>query len=273
MKRLIILCCLISIFPYADFASKPKPTLLIIGDSTVKNGRGDGAGGQWGWGDLIGHYFDTARILVINKALGGTSSRTFITRGLWDEVMQQLKPGDYVLMQFGHNDGGPVNDTLRARGTVKGTGGETEEIDNLITKKHEVVHSYGWYIRKIVKEAKGKGAHPIVVTLIPRNDWKEGKIIRTPGTYRDWAITVAKEEKIPYIDLNKRLSEKLDTYGQEKVTGLFFLSRDHTHTTGEGAQLAAKLVAENIKSLKKCRLKKFLGPEPEMGVFSRYFQK
>jgi lysophospholipase L1-like esterase len=273
MKKLIILSCLICIIPFADIASKPKPTLFIIGDSTVKNGKGDGAGGQWGWGDLIGHYFNISKITLINKALGGTSSRSFITRGLWDEVLRQLKPGDYVLMQFGHNDGGPVNDTLRARGTIKGTGEETEEIDNLITKKHEVVHSYGWYIRKMVLEAKEKGAYPVVVTLIPRNDWKDGKIIRTPGSYRDWAITVAREEKVPYVDLNKSMSVKLDTYGQDKVTGLFFLSRDHTHTTGEGAQLAAKLIVESIKSLKKCRLRKFLGPEPEKEVFTRYFQK
>jgi lysophospholipase L1-like esterase len=272
MKNLIILSCLICIFPFANFASKPKPTLFIIGDSTVKNGRGDGAGGQWGWGDLIAHYFDLTRISVINKALGGTSSRSFITRGLWDEVLSQLKPGDYVMMQFGHNDGGPVNDTLRARGTMKGTGEETEEIDNLITHKHEIVHSYGWYIRKMVRDAKMKGANPVVVTLIPRNDWKDGKIIRTPGSYRDWAIRVAIEEKVPYTDLNMNMSEKLDLYGQEKVTGLFFLSRDHTHTTGEGAQLAAKLVRDGILSLKKCRLKKFLCTEPESKVFSRYFQ-
>jgi lysophospholipase L1-like esterase len=273
MKYLILLLNLTCFFPFTDHASKPKPTVFIIGDSTVKNGRGDGAGGQWGWGDLIGHYFNTSKISIINKALGGTSSRTFITRGLWDEVLQKLKPGDYVLMQFGHNDGGPVNDTLRARGTIKGTGEETEEIENLITRKHEVVHSYGWYIRKMVLEAQKKGAHPIVVTLIPRNDWKDGKIIRTPGTYCDWAISVAREEKVPYIDLNRSMSEKLDSFGQDKVTGLFFLSRDHTHTTGEGAQLAAKLVTEGVISLKQCRLKKFLGPEPEAGVFTRYFQK
>ena len=80
-----------------------------------------------------------------NRALGGTSSRTFQTKGLWEAVLKDLQKGDFVLMQFGHNDNGPMNDTLRARGTIKGVGEETEEIDNLITKQHEVVHSYGWY--------------------------------------------------------------------------------------------------------------------------------
>jgi hypothetical protein len=75
-------------------------------------------------------------------------------------------------MQFGHNDSSPVNDTLRARGTLKGIGEETEEIDNLITKQHETVHSYGWYLRKMVREAKAKGATPVIITPIPRKDWK-----------------------------------------------------------------------------------------------------
>src|SRR3954453_11350414 len=90
-----------------------KPTLYIIGDSTVKNGAGTGGGGLWGWGDFIAPYFDTIRISIENDALGGTSSRTFQTAGLWDKVLMKLKPGDYVVMQFGHNDGSPLDDTAR----------------------------------------------------------------------------------------------------------------------------------------------------------------
>ena len=164
-----------------NLQAKQKPTIFTIGDSTVKNGKGDGANGQWGWGDPFQQYFDTTKVMVKNRALGGTSSRTFQTKGLWDEVLKELKKGDFVLMQFGHNDGGAINDTLRARGTIKGVGEETEEIDNLITKQHEVVHSYGWYLRKMVREAKAKGATPVVVTPIPRNDWENGAVKRTPG--------------------------------------------------------------------------------------------
>ncbi len=110
------------------------PTLFIIGDSTVRNGQGDGKNGQWGWGDLIGVYFDSSKINVVNCALGGRSSRTFITEGHWDKVLAQLKPGDFVMMQFGHNDGGALNDDSRARGSIKGTGDESQEIDNLLTR-------------------------------------------------------------------------------------------------------------------------------------------
>src|SRR6187401_1083482 len=91
-----------------------KPTLYIIGDSTVKNGAGTGGGGLWGWGDFIAAYFDTTKIAIENDARGGTSSRTFQTTGLWDRVLTKLKPGDFVIMQFGHNDGSALDDTARA---------------------------------------------------------------------------------------------------------------------------------------------------------------
>ena len=122
---------------------KTKPVIYIIGDSTVKNGSGKGDGGLWGWGDFLYQRIDTNKIAVRNHAIGGRSSRTFITEGRWDRILGLLKPGDYVIMQFGHNDGGPVNDNFRARGTIKGTGEETEEIDNMLTNKHEIIHTFG----------------------------------------------------------------------------------------------------------------------------------
>src|SRR5258706_7851956 len=103
------------------------PTLFIIGDSTVRNGRGDGAGGLWGWGDWIRPYFDSTKIKVENRALGGRSSRTFLTEGRWEKVLADVKAGDFVLMQFGHNDGGPL-DTGRARASLKGTGDDVKEV-------------------------------------------------------------------------------------------------------------------------------------------------
>lgn len=268
--KITTLLVFIGLIVQINLQAKQKSTLFTIGDSTVKNGKGDGAGGQWGWGDLIVQYFDTTKVFVKNRALGGTSSRTYQTKGLWEAVLKELKKGDFVLMQFGHNDGGPVNDTLRARGTIKGIGEETEEIDNLITKQHEIVHSYGWYLRKMVREAKTKGATPIIVTPIPRNDWENGKVKRTPNSYPDWAMEVARQEKIGYIDLNKRMSEKLDVPGENNVTGVYFYAPDHTHTSAKGASMAATLVVEGIKANKKCGLNRFLlrKPEIDLSVFS-----
>ena len=260
MNRTVFLLLMLVLATEALYAGDGKVTLFIIGDSTVKNGRGDGTGGLRGWGEKIYLFLDTTQIAVRNHALAGTSSRTFITRGLWDQVLKRLQPGDVLLLQFGHNDGGAINDTLRARGTIRGIGEEIVEIDNLLTQKHEIVHSYGWYLRRMIREAKAKGAIPVVITPIPRNDWEDGKVKRTPASYPQWAMEVAREEKVRGIDLNRLMSEKLDSFGEEQVTGRFFLSTDHTHTTEEGAVMSASLLARALKQSKKCRLSKWMLP-------------
>lgn len=239
-----------------------KTSLYIIGDSTVKHGRGDGATGRWGWGDPIQQYFDTTKITIENHALGGTSSRSFRSKGLWDEVLRKLQPGDYVLMQFGHNDAGPINDTIRARGTFKGIGEETEEIDNMLTGEHEIVHSYGWYIRQYIIEAKAKGAHPVVIAPIPRNVWNDGKVGRNDESYGKWAKEIAELEEVPFINLNEKMADVLDTIGEAKVTGTYFWDWDHTHTTAKGALLSASKVVEGLKGLDNCWLKDYLLANP-----------
>ncbi len=239
-----------------------KPTLYIIGDSTVKNGRGDGARGLWGWGDPIQQYFDTTKIDIENHALGGTSSRSFRSKGLWDEVLRNIQPGDYVLMQFGHNDAGPVNDTIRARGTIKGIGEETEEIDNMLTGEHEIVHSYGWYIRQFIIESKEKGATPIVVSPIPRNKWEDGVVPRNDQSYGKWAKEVAELEEVGFINLNEKMAAVMDTIGEEGVTNNLFFDWDHTHTSATGASLSASKVVEGLKELDNCWLKDYLLENP-----------
>src|SRR6267142_6551086 len=135
---------ILALFPlpaYSQTAGPNQPSLFLIGDSTVRNGSGTGANNQLGWGEPLTALFDAAKIQVLNRARGGRSSRTFLTEGLWDQVLDALRPGDFVIMQFGHNDPGPLDDNQRARGSLRGTGEETREIDNPITKKHEVVHT------------------------------------------------------------------------------------------------------------------------------------
>lgn len=246
---------------FSNDAQKSKPTAYIIGDSTVKNGQGKGDGGLWGWGDYISQYLDTTKLNVENHALGGTSSRTFQTKGLWEPVRAKLKKGDYVLLQFGHNDSSPVNDSLRARGTLPGTGNETEKINNILTGKRETVHTYGWYIRKVVKETKAKGAIPIVMSPIPRNDWKDGKTKRNNDSYGGWAKKVAEEEGVTFINLNERMVNKLNQLGESNVTGTYFYKRDHTHTSAKGALLSASLIVEGLK-ISDNSIKNYLLPNP-----------
>lgn len=236
---------------------KSKPSLFLVGDSTVKNGSGRGEKGLWGWGDFLHEQFDTTKIHIENHARGGRSSRTFQTEGLWDNVLSKLKQGDYVIIQFGHNDAGAINDTLRARGSIRGIGDETAEIDNLITKKHEVVHSYGWYMRKYIRDVKEKGATPIVCSLVARNIWKDGKVVRAHDSYAAWAQQIAQAEEALFIDLNDLVATRYEELGSDVVKTKLFIE-DHTHTTQEGAKINAALVAKGIRDLKVKSLAKFV---------------
>ncbi len=232
------------------------PSLFLIGDSTVRNGRGDGANGQWGWGEPLVRFFDPAKINVVNRAVGGLSSRTYFTQGHWDKVMAMLKPGDFVIMQFGHNDNGPLDDADRARGTLKGTGDEAREIYNPITVQHETVHTYGWYLRRFVDDAKSKGATPIVCSLVPRKIWKDGKIVRASSDYGKWAADVARAEGVAFLDLNEIVARRYDQLGPDKVEPLF--GDPHTHTSRAGADLNAELVITGLKSLPRNPLAPYL---------------
>jgi len=234
--------------PPLPVAKNPKlPTLYLVGDSTVRNGKADGAGGQWGWGEPLVEYFDATKINVVNRAIGGRSSRTYISEGRWDELLAMLKPGDFVVFQFGHNDSSPLDDAARARGTLPGAGEETKEIDNPITGKHEVIHTFGWYMRKYVADTKAKGATPIVCSLIPRKIWKDGKIERGEDNYGGWARSAAVAQGAAFVDLNAIIAQRYDALGEDKVDSLF--ADPHTHTSRAGAEMNAECAVAGMKAL------------------------
>jgi len=240
-------------------SSNPKlPTLFLIGDSTVNNG----TKGLEGWGSAIGQYFDTSKINVVNDARGGRSSRTFLTEGLWNNVLEKIKPGDFVLMQFGHNDGGGLSDP-KSRASLKGNGEETQEVTTAAGKK-ETVHTYGWYLRKYISDAKAKGATPIVLSPVPRNIWKDGKVARSSGDYGKWAAEAAKEENVSFVDLNDIIAKHYEALGEEKVKTFF--PQDHTHTSPEGAALNARSVVEGLKGLDGCALCADLAPAADAAI-------
>lgn len=236
-----------------------KPTIFTIGDSTVKCGQGDGGGGLWGWGEPFQFFFDTAKVDLVNVARGGTSSRTYRTLGLWQPTLEKLKAGDFVFIQFGHNDGGALNDSTRARGTIRGVGDESEEIDNILTGEMETVYSYGEYLTKYVKEIKEKGAIPVLIAPIPRNKWnEEGRIPYNDDSYGGWTKEIAKRESVMFINLNHKLADAMTRMGEENVIDVIFWKHDHTHTTAEGAVLSASLVVEGIKENPNSPLNNYL---------------
>lgn len=228
-----------------------RHTLYIIGDSTVRNTNNV----QRGWGMFIQSYFDSTKLAVSNQAMAGRSTRTFIKEGRWDKVLSTLKAGDFVMMQFGHNEGS-VPDTSKAgyRGVLKGVGEETKELvwpDG----KPETVHTYGWYLSKFVKEAKAKGATVFICSMIPRNEWENGKVKRASGDYGKWAQEVAQREGVSFIDLNAITADKYDKLGADEVKKFF--PGDHTHTNEAGAKINAQSVVDGLKAMKNDPLKAY----------------
>jgi lysophospholipase L1-like esterase len=226
------------------------PTIFIAGDSTAARAREP----QQGWAVPFAGYFDLAKVNVVNLALGGRSSRTFITQGWWDKLLAQLKAGDFVLIQFGHNDASPINEeetvppgSRRSRGVIRSLGDETVEIVNILTKQPETVHSYGWYMRKMIADVKAKGATPIVLSITLRNQWNDGKVERSGGPWRELSRELASTAGIAYVDLSGLIGERYDQLGQEAVKAFF--PRDATHTGQAGAELNASLVVAGLKGL------------------------
>ena len=232
------------------------PTLFLIGDSTVKNSWDKGTDGLWGWGKPLESYFDSSKLNVENQALGGTSSRSYINQKHWERVLARVKPGDYVMMQFGHNDGGGANN---GRGSLRGNGEETEDVT--VKGAAETVHTFGWYLRKYIADTKAKGATPIVCSLIPRNTWRDGKVARGTGSYGTWAADAAKQGDALFIDLNGIIADHYDKLGEEAVNSLF-PAKEHTHPNWHGAKLNAECVVEGVKGLKDSPLAKYLSESP-----------
>lgn len=228
-------------------AKKEKPTLFLIGDSTVRTGQGNGENGQWGWGSFIADYFNTDQFEVQNRAMGGTSTRTFYSNpDLWAKVLDDIQDGDFLIMQFGHNDSSPIVDNLRARGTIKGNGNESQVVDNPLLNKKETVYSYGYYLRLFIKSVREKGARVIVCSPIPRNKWNNGRVERSQ--YAVWAREAAEQENAFFIPLEDLIVEAYEKKGAKEVGELYFGPKDHTHTLRAGAELNAFLIAEYLKN-------------------------
>jgi lysophospholipase L1-like esterase len=244
------------------------PTLFVAGDSTAAPYN---AVDQQGWAEPFADYFDPAKIRIANRALGGRSSRTFITEGHWDKLLAEIRPGDFVLIQFGHNDAGALNVEppgsklpLRARGTIPGIGEETEAIDNVITKKHEVVHTFGWYVRKMIADVRARHAIPIVLTLTVRNEWQEGRIQCNGAGYRQWDRDIATAENVAFVDVTRIIADRYQQLGQTAVAKFF--DKDTVHTNPVGADVNAQAVVAGLRALPGTPLSSMLSVRGKQAV-------
>lgn len=234
---------------------KGRPVVFTIGDSTVKNEDKDDDS-MWGWGSVLAECFDTTKVSIENHAMAGRSARTFLDEGRWDRIYNALQPGDYVIMQFSHNDGGDIN-TGKARGELRGAGGESKVFKMEKTRKNKVVYTYGWYLRKFIMDTKEKGAIPVVVSHTPRNKWKDGVIESNRDDFGLWAREAARQGGAYFIDLNSITGKKLQALGKEGAAVYF--KRDHTHSSKAGARLNATGIAEGLRN-SGCKLSDCLKP-------------
>jgi len=251
-----------------------KPVVFITGDSTVKNADND-KNGMWGWGAVANTVFDETKIDIVNAAKAGRSCRTFLNEGRWERVYNSLKPGDFVLIQFGHNDIGAI-DKPKYRAAIA-SGQDTCHVyrmkaakedltkQNVIDQKlksnamvggYEVVYSFGWYLKKFIQDVREKGATPILVSLTPRNEWPGGKIERRNNTYGKWYREVVKETGVEFVDLHNITADFLDKKfaskdaAKSKSKASKFFNHDHTHTSLLGAKTNAQSIAKGLRANK-----------------------
>lgn len=222
-----------------------RPVVFLTGDSTVKN-EDKKKDGMWGWGSQAYTVFDSTKCTVVNCAKAGRSTRTYLNEGRWDEVYNSIRPGDYVLIQFGHNDIGDI-DKNKERGTIA-TADDTCHVYKLASNgQYKVIYSFGWYLKKFIGDVKEKGGIPVLVSLTPRNEWPGGKVERRNDSYGKWYRDVVEATGVDFIDLHNITADALDKMGRKKAAKMF--CHDHTHSSLKGAQLNAKGIAEGIRRM------------------------
>lgn len=215
-----------------------KTTVFIIGDSTAAN-KETKAYPETGWGMPFAYFFDST-VEVNNLAKNGRSTRTFLSEGLWETALSTMKKGDYVLIQFGHND-------------------ESKEK----TDRYTTPEQYKENLTKFVNETRAKQATPILITPVSRRKFdKEGKAAETHVVYTPLVKEVVLQLNVPLIDLDAKSRELYQQFGEENSKLLFLQLQlnehpnypegktDNTHFSELGARKIAQIVLQEIKNLK-----------------------
>ena len=235
MIRISILLLLISLNCLAQ-----KPTIYGIGDSTMANKVKPDENPERGWGQMLPLFFND-NITIDNRAVNGRSTRSFIAEKRWDAIYKILKPGDYVFIQFGHND-------AKEKDSLRYTNPHTAYRHNLI---------------RFVKESREKGATPIIFSSIARRNFNEnGVLISTHGDYTLEARLVAQEYNVTFIDLEYYTELLEQSYGPEKSKQLHLHYKageipyykedkaDDTHLNVKGATEIAKIAVDELEKTK-----------------------
>lgn len=215
-----------------------KITIYTIGDSTMADKKNPEENPEHGWGQMLPLFFNES-VVISNHAVNGRSTRSFIDQGLWDKVFQKLNKGDYVFIQFGHNDQ-KENDSTR------------------YTNPHT---DYRYNLIRFVNEARQKGANPVLFSSIVRRNFNEqGTLIDTHGEYPMVTRLVAESMDVPFVDLQYLTEQLEESYGVEGSKKLHLHyepeevsyypegKKDDTHLSKLGATEVAKLVINELKN-------------------------
>ena len=232
-----------------------KPVVFICGDSTVKNEDKADHTGMWGWGSLAKTVFDTLKITVSNQAIPGRSTRKFLNDGRWERVYNSLQPGDFVLLQFGHNDIGDMT-SKKGRAVIASAQDTCHVYQIEDDGRYELIYSFGWYLKKMIDDVREKGATPVLLSLTPRNEWPGGHIERRDDTYGRWYREVVEQTGVSFIDVHNISADFLDKKfassnpEKSKQKAAVYFNHDHTHTSYQGALMNAKSLAKGLKAQK-----------------------
>jgi lysophospholipase L1-like esterase len=204
-----------------DIEPVEVPTVFLAGDSTVTDQRAEPAAS---WGQMLPALFNPD-VAVANHAESGETLKSFVTELRLDKLLSQIKAGDWLLIQFGHND-------------QKANWPQTYA-DPAVT--------YPAWLRTYIAEARRRGAHPVLVTSPERRNYEGGKVRRTLADYAEAARKVAREEQVPLLDLQERSVSLYEALGEAEAAKLFNDGgADRTHHNNPGAWLLARAVAAEI---------------------------
>jgi DNA sulfur modification protein DndE len=229
---------LIILLLFSSCEKQEKPTLFLIGDSTMADKPLED-NPERGWGQLLPAFFDTTQIKIENHAKNGRSTRSFIYEGRWDSVSAKLMSCDFVIIQFGHNDG-----------VIEKTG------------RYSTPEEFAYNLTKFVKETRQKGATPILCTPIVRRNFDENGVLQdTHHEYPGIVRTVAEKLQVPLIDMQVESQKIVSELGDEKSKELFLHiatgvykslpegKADNTHFSEKGAITMAGIAVEGMKKM------------------------
>ena len=245
MKLIITVMSVLLLGMMVSAQSSPV-TVFLAGDSTMAPKQPDKRP-ETGWGEMFEQHFKTGKVKVDNRAVNGRSTRSFVAEGKWQALVEAVKKGDYVFIEFGHNDAAK------------------DRVD-----RYTPPEDYKKNLVRFIAEVKAKGGNPVLMTPVMRRRFdKDGKFYDSHKEYPDLVRAVAKEEKVPLIDMHRKSETVIVRYGDEGSRKLFLQLKpgehanypkgvdDNTHFSPLGAEEMAKLAVEGIRE-QKLGLRKYL---------------